>query len=156
MLANETPLDEAARPTGLSLGSAAIGYLQTAGKWGRFVSITGIVVSILLITGIVIVGVVTSIEQRPNEIFNVNNGMLSVLLVYVIILALMLVSFILLYQFSSNAVRATKGRDAEAATKSFRALAKIFQIGGFLATIYVVIIGLVVFANAMDLMREFG
>jgi len=127
---------------GIALQTRDLNYLRTAGKWGQFIAITGIVM-FAIGTVFVIVGGFSSFTAGQM----LGRGSLM-LLPYLLLAGILLYLYVLMYQFSTNAVSASGGKSKSSMTAAFKALARMFIIGGVLFIIYIALLLFALLATA--------
>lgn len=116
---------------GITMQTRDLNYLRTAGKWGQFISIAGL---ILIAVGVVVmlIGGASSLMMMGSM-----GGAFSLFLIpYLIIFGVIIYLYILMYQFSTNAVTAASGKSKSALTDALKALASMFKLGGILLLLY--------------------
>lgn len=119
---------------GLVLQTRDLNYLRIAGKWGQFISITALILTA--------VGVVFMLIGGSSALLMGTLGGPSTLFLfpYLLLFGAMVYLYILMYQFSTNAVSAASGKSKASITSAFKALSRMFVIGGVLLIIYLAII----------------
>lgn len=146
MLNDSTTLDNNLANQGIALTAQDTNHLRTAGKWGRFISITGM---IFLAIGIVFVllGLVFSGGMGLSSLASSTVGfpaglMFFYFIFYAALLGVALYLYILLYRFSTNAILVADTGDQQAVTMAFSALAKLMTITGVVFIIYLALMAL--------------
>lgn len=138
------------------------GYLRTAGKWGRFVSITamvliGLFVVMLIFGGGAMLAALTTGLPDGGSSAGAGIGGTVILVIYFIAFAIGFFLYYLLLQFSNNAIRAANTGSEAQVTAAMKPLATFFKIFGILTAIYVAIIGLALIGGiAGGLFAAFG
>jgi hypothetical protein len=122
---------------GISLQTRDLNYLRTAGKWGQFISITGLI--------LIALGAVVMVIGSSSALMMVSMmGSVGLLFIpYLLLFGVMVYLYILMYQFSTNAVSAAGGNNRAAITEALKALSRMFVIGGVLLIVY---LGLIAFS----------
>lgn len=148
MLNDSTTLDDSLANQGVFLSAQDTNHLRTAGKWGRFISITGMV---FLAIGIVFVlfGVIFAggmgLSSLASSAIGLSAGLVFFYFIfYAALLGIALYLYILLYRFSTNAILVADTGDQQAVTAAFAALGKLMLITGILFIIYLASIALMV------------
>ncbi len=150
MNTNFEALDSGAVTSDLSLSLESVRHLRTAGKWGRFISIVGIVLIAIglffILLGAVFsggMGIGSLLGDAGGMSAGFGAGLMAVyFLIYAALLGVGLYMYILLYRFSTNAIRVADVGDQQAIAPAFAALAKMMTIGGVIFVIYLSFIGL--------------
>ncbi len=132
----ENQIDTQSNLPGLT--DESLGYLKTAGYWGKFLAIMGFIVSGVM----VFAGIIVLISGFANSSYQGQMSFPMHLLGIFIILAgfYVFLSFFLL-RFSNNAIETTKGLKTETLTVSLKNLKSLFK---FMGVSIIVMLGLYV------------
>ena len=130
-------LDGGIARTGLTLSPTDNGNLLAAAKWGRFISIVAFV-----FLGLGLISMLFSFSELSMLLsLGGMGGFGSVYLLFVILtIGISFFIVLMLFQFSSNAIKAVNSGSQTALTDSFRALKTYMAIFGVITAIYVALI----------------
>lgn len=126
----------------LSLGPSELSSLRKAGKWGRFISIVGLV---MIALGVIVmfIGGGASLFLGASGGFNGAGSFVAMMLIiYGIMFGVTIYLNVLLLQFSNSALRAVDMGSTSAVGSAFNSLAKLFNIVGILLIIYLAFVAL--------------
>jgi len=119
----------------ISLSSADLSNLRTAGKWGRFIAIVTLVSMGLIILAMLMFGGTMLAMASPELGAMGAAGGTMVLIFYVLMFALYIYPTVMLYKFSTGIIKAADNKNAEAASAAFASLKSMFKFMGILLAI---------------------
>lgn len=132
-------LDAGLGSANLALSPTDASNLRTAGKWGRFIAITGLVLIGIGIVSMLIFGSSLVAMGSSPELAMLTGGAGSFFIVllafYGIIFAVSIYLYWQLLQFSTNAIKAADTGSQVAMTASFESLKTMFKITGIMVAI---------------------
>jgi hypothetical protein len=124
-------LDAGMGNTGLTLSSIDTANLRTAGKWGRFIAITGLAMIGFAMVSMLIFGG-SMLATMGSSIMGGSGAFSLILVVYGLAFAVSIYLYWQLLQFSTNAIKAADQGNSAAMTASFTSLKTMFKILGVL------------------------
>lgn len=137
------PLDGGMADSFNAFDTETIGHLRTAGKWGKFISIVGMVLLGLFLLLLVLgggagfIGLMLGGGIEDGAGLAAGAGMTVLFVVYGGMIAFSFYIYYLLYTFSINAIKVADDNDIAAARPAFKSLATVFKIVGILMAIYI-------------------
>ncbi|MEL6274116.1 MAG: hypothetical protein AAFQ37_11995 [Bacteroidota bacterium] len=135
MTDTNTPLDSG-YGDGISISRTDINYLRTAGKWGRFISIVGLAFIGIFVIFMLIGG--GSFLALAGSSMGPGIGLGAFFfIVYGIIFAIAIYCYVLLYRFSTNAIKAADTGNASAITEALKSLSQFWKVLGIITAIYI-------------------
>ncbi|PHI18348.1 hypothetical protein CEQ90_18400 [Lewinellaceae bacterium SD302] len=140
------PIDSGMATGGGAFDSETIGHLRTAGKWGRFISITGMAFLGIFLIMLVLgggAGMLGMLLGDSGSGLGAGIGMTFIMILYGGIIALCFYIYYLLYNFSINAIKVADNDNTAAVRPAFKSLASMFKIVGVLMAIYLVLTAIV-------------
>ncbi|MFT5997670.1 MAG: hypothetical protein ACI81P_000115 [Neolewinella sp.] len=128
-------IDSGLATNGVQLSSTDLSNLRTAGKWGRFIAIVTLVSIGLMVLGMLSFGGVILAALGPELEGMGAAGGTFILVIYAAIFALYIYPIVMLYKFSTNAIKAADGGNSVAASDAFTSLKSMFKFMGILLAI---------------------
>jgi|AntRauTorckE5430_2_1112549.scaffolds.fasta_scaffold08962_2 hypothetical protein len=140
-------LDAGMGNIGLALNANDIANLRTAGKWGRFISITGLVGLGLAVLGMLFFGgtMLTMMSMGDAEAAGALGavGGTFIFIIYGIAFAISAYVYWMLYQFSTNAIKAADSGSQMAMTDAFSSLKSMLKVSGIILLVILAMYALV-------------
>lgn len=130
--------------SGTTLSPEAIGYLKTAGKWGKFIAIMGFIgIGLMVLMGVVMGTVLNNIPGAPAGF---PMAMFSGL--YLVLAIINFFPTLYLYRFSSHIVNGLEANSPLDVTTAFSNLKSLLKFIGILI-IVIIAIYLLIFIGAI-------
>lgn len=120
--------------TDLIIDAAANMHLKETAIWGKFLSIMGIIYSVLIVLGAMFAGSTIS----KFSAYSGSNGTVaawSIAFIYVIIAAVLFFMSLFLYRFSKKTQLALQTNDTETLTMAFKNLKVYFRFAGIITVV---------------------
>lgn len=131
--------------TGLTLSTVDTNNLRTAGKWGRFIAISGLVVMGLAILLMLFFGGTMLTLMSMSEMGGAGAlGGTFLFVFYGVIFAISIFIYWMLFQFSSNAIKAADSGSPEAMAASISSLKTMLKVVGILWAVYLGFVALMI------------
>lgn len=138
-------IDEGLGNTGLTLSTTDTNNLRSAGKWGRFIAISGLVVIGLAVLMMLFFGGTLLTMMSMSDTSGMGMGVLGSTLIfipYAIIFAISIFVYWKLLTFSTNAIKAADSGSSQAMSASVSSLKSMLKIVGVLWALYLGLIAL--------------
>lgn len=141
-------LDAGMGNSGLTLTANDLSNLRTAGKWGRFLAISGLVIIGLSVLAMLFFGgtmlTMMSMGSGMGDLGGVGAiGGTFIFIIYGIVFAISGYIYWMLYQFSTNAIKAADSGSQAAVTDAFSSLKSMLKVSGIILAIFLSIYALI-------------
>lgn len=137
-------LDGGMTPGGIHLGPEDYSNLRTAGKWGRFLGLVGLISTGLALVALVLFGG-TMLAFMSDD---VGGGEAvfgtGILFVYGLFFVLFLYPYWMLYQFSTKILTAVDTGNQSAATQAFASLKSMMKFIGIITAIVLALYAVII------------
>jgi len=139
-------IDGSLGSAGLTLSTTDTDNLRSAGKWGRFISISGLIIIGLGVLFMLFFGssLIAAMSMADMGGPGAAIGGSFVFVVYAIIFAISIFIYWMLYKFSTNAIKAADSGSSAAMTASIISLKNMLKIIGILWLLYLALIVLTI------------
>jgi len=136
MIDTNTPLDSD-YGDGISLSRADVNNLRTAGKWGRFISIVGLAFMGIFLLLVLIFGGESFSFFAASLLGPGGVGGALIIAFYLLIIGIIIYCYILLFQFSTSAIKAADTGNASAVSNALKSLARLWKVIGITIAAYI-------------------